>query len=117
MKKPREQDMIRPALQLLAYHGVRAWRNNSGAATAVSAAGKERFFRYGGEPGASDILGLVKRGPHRGRFFALELKMPGKKLTAKQKAFLDEIREDGGIGICASSLDQLNRLLAEELNH
>jgi hypothetical protein len=58
IKAPREQDLVRPALEPLALRGAFAWRNNSGAVAAAST-GKRRFIRFGGTPGASDILGIL----------------------------------------------------------
>ena len=87
----KEQDLVRPALQLLATRGVFCWRNNSGA-VAGEHAGKRRFLRFGGAPGASDLLGVLPGG----RFIAVELKRKGKKATPKQQAFLDAVAAQGG---------------------
>lgn len=41
-----------------------------------------------------DIIGC-----YRGRFFAIEVKAPGKKPTARQWFTLEKIRSTGGIGL------------------
>jgi hypothetical protein len=110
MKAPCEQSLVKPALDLLALRGCFVWRNNSGAMVAT-ANGKRRFVRFGGTPGASDILGLLPGG----RFLAVELKRPGGKLTAKQKSFLEAVRNQGGVGLVASSLKELDDLLRAAL--
>jgi hypothetical protein len=45
MKAPREQDMEKPALELLALRNVFAWRNITGAA-AIGAGKSRRFVRF-----------------------------------------------------------------------
>jgi hypothetical protein len=111
MKAPREQDLVGPALQLLAAKGVFAWRNNSGGITAFSASGRQRFFRFGGAPGASDILGVLPGGAGHppGRFLAIELKRPGRRPTPKQQSFLDMVRLQGGAALVIDDLKQLER--------
>lgn len=59
----------------------------------------KRFYR-GVPAGTADIIGC-----YDGRFFALEVKAPGGKLTARQAAFLEEIREMGGIAAVVRSVD------------
>lgn len=61
--------------------------------------------------GTSDIIGLFQ-----GTFFAIEVKSPqgmreylrqSNERVKNQKAFLDKVQMTGGIGICASSLDEV----------
>jgi penicillin-binding protein-related factor A (putative recombinase) len=53
--------------------------------------------------GTSDILGV-----RNGIFFAIEVKRPrAKRLTTGQTAFLMKVVENGGLGICATSLAQV----------
>ena len=52
-----------------------------------------------GFPGLSDLVGCTAEG----RFFALEIKMPGEKPRPNQLAFLDAMRKNGAIaGWCTS---------------
>jgi len=43
---------------------------------------------------------------HRGQFFAVELKAPGKKMTEQQCAIAERIRKSWGKVFCISTLDQ-----------
>jgi hypothetical protein len=109
MRKPREQDLVKPALQLLALRGAYVWRNNTGA-TSGEHQGKRRFIRFG-KPGSSDILGVLPGG----RFICVELKRKGNKPTALQRSFLEAVRSAGGAALVVSSLAELDRLLNEAL--
>jgi len=51
-------------------------------------------------------------GCHRGRFFAIEAKAPGKKPTARQVAILNDIRAAGGKVFVIDSEEELKPLLA-----
>jgi hypothetical protein len=104
MKAPREQDLVRPALELLGLRGCFVFRNNSGVMAATSN-GKRRFVRFGGAPGASDILGLLPGG----RFVCVELKRPGRRPTAKQKAFLAAVQALDGLALVVSDLAELDK--------
>jgi hypothetical protein len=42
-----------------------------------------------------------------GRFLAIEVKRPGGKLTLDQTAFLEAVRQNGGIAIVATSVDDV----------
>ena len=62
-----------------------------------------------GEKGIADIIGLTKKG----QFLAIEVKKRGKtpckdgKPTSEQLEFLANVRERGGMGILAYSLDDV----------
>jgi hypothetical protein len=109
IKAPREQDLVRPALELLALRGAFAWRNNSGAVAAASN-GKRRYIRFGGTPGASDILGILPGG----RFIAVELKSKDGRLTAAQRLFLLRVEDLGGLALVVRDLRDLAAALDEE---
>lgn len=51
--------------------------------------------------GVSDIVAL-----HKGRFFALELKVPGGQPTELQLEFISAVRANGGFACVAEGLDQ-----------
>ena len=53
--------------------------------------------------GISDIIGCLSNG----RFFAVEVKVPGNKPTMEQKLFLQRVSEHGGVAILAYSLDDV----------
>jgi hypothetical protein len=56
--------------------------------------------------GVSDILGVF-----HGRFLAIEVKSKVGKLTESQKAFLENVRDNGGIAILARSVSDVANAL------
>ena len=101
-----EHDIQNQILQYIPLRGGIAIRVNSGS---VLVKRDEKTYRYlGAEPGTSDIIGL-----YRTRFLAIEVKN-GKNLpTEVQVRFLETVRECGGIGIVAYSLDDVISVLDE----
>lgn len=104
MKASRETDLVRACLELLQLRGVYAWRNNSGGAVM----GK-RFVRFG-KKGSADILGVLGGG----RILAVECKMPGRKPSPDQRAFLDAIAAAGGLALVVRNVGQLDDALRAE---
>jgi hypothetical protein len=108
----KESDIVRACLDWLALHRIKAWRmNNTGIFDPV----KKVHRSFHGLRGVSDILGIL---PQRvrladgceetfGNFLAIEVKKPGEKPRADQEAFLQDIRDQGGIGLCVHSLIEL----------
>ncbi len=109
MREPREADVLRDCLLWLKWHGVYCWRQNQGAISGEHN-GKRRFLRFTSLPGISDILGIL---PPSGRLLAVECKRPGNKPTPEQAAFLDIVRQSGGVAICVHSVEELEQALAE----
>lgn len=107
-------------LTYLAYAGWLVIRVNSGAGGGTNEeTGKRRFFRFvtwlclGNDPqsaGVSDILALE---PETGRLWAIECKRPGKlkNVTKPQAAFLEAVRERGGVGIVVDGIDLLREVI------
>lgn len=60
--------------------------------------------------GVSDILAC---GPD-GRFWAIEIKRPGGKLTEEQGLFLSEVRRRNGVAFVAWSLEDVERRLGKK---
>jgi hypothetical protein len=52
--------------------------------------------------GISDILGIYK-----GRMLAIEVKRPGGRVSQEQRAFLERVNEEGGVGFVAYSVDDV----------
>lgn len=106
-----EADVLRSALLLIAANpGVlRCWRNNNAAVRRRDRSGRE-FWAFAGLRGVSDILGYVVGGS--GRFCALEVKRPAVPaigqsaggLMPEQRAFLEGVREAGGVAVAFSDL-------------
>lgn len=72
---------------------------------------KTKRFRSNKNPhrikGVSDILGLYK-----GRFLAIEVKVPKKYPTPEQKEFIAQVNARGGIAFVARSLADVERAFA-----
>jgi hypothetical protein len=60
--------------------------------------------------GVSDIIGCYK-----GRFFAIEVKRPGRHPTDAQQLFLKQVTEAGGLGILAYDVGMVATALGLEL--
>ena len=113
-RKPRPFALTRPTvpesavlaavLEVLAYHPAVAWagRFNSGAMR-VGAPGRERYVRFNGVPGLSDILGQLKTGA----MLAIECKRLGEHPTLEQQGFLDLVNRHGGLAFCARSAEDV----------
>ena len=103
---------------------INAWYVNTGASrytpkarvkvTAtgqrIEVPGKERFIRFG-RPGTSDTIGMI---PPNARWLAIEVKVWPDKPTPAQKAFLQEVRDWGGIGIVAYRVSDVRAELLKE---
>lgn len=100
-----ETDLVRAILKYLHVVGILAWRQNTGAAS-FQDAGRSRFVRFG-VPGISDILGVLPDG----RFLAIEVKMPGRKVTWKQCDFINAITDNGGLAFVATSIEDVQEKL------
>lgn len=105
MLEPKEADIVRDCLLWLKLHGVFCWRQNQGAISGEYN-GKRRFLRFSSATGISDILGIM---PPSGRLLAIECKRPGRKPTVEQEAFLQMIRDSGGLALCIHSLEELEQ--------
>jgi hypothetical protein len=99
-----ERDVLYAVSGYLFVKGIFHWRNNTGAYKEGS-----RYIRYGA-PGSSDIIGICPDG----RFLAVECKRPrGGRLTEKQREFLGRVNAAGGVGIVATSVEELEKQLKE----
>lgn len=70
---------------------------------------KEKRFRRPSKyykKGTSDILGIYKS-----KFLAIEVKTKTGKLNPFQKAFLENVNNEGGIGFVARSIEDVERYL------
>ena len=92
-------------LQILPLKGIKAWRQNNLAV---------RGRKFTGLLGVSDVIGYQKRG---GRFVAVEVKGPKDTLSNEQIEFLESIKKAGGIAIVATSTQQFEKELKEQLQN
>jgi hypothetical protein len=102
-----EQDIMRSIM--LAPHGCRLWRNNTGAIKDTDG----RLVRFGLCTGSSDLIGIRPVtitadmvGRRFGIFTAIEVKTPKGKPTEEQINFIQRVRELGGIAGVARSVDE-----------
>jgi hypothetical protein len=102
-----EQDIMRSIM--LAPHGCRLWRNNTGAIKDQTG----RLVRFGLCTGSSDLIGILPItitpemiGKRIGVFVALEVKTPKGKPTEEQINFIQRVRELGGFAGVARSVDE-----------
>jgi hypothetical protein len=63
------------------------------------------FVTAGLPPGSADLIGILCRGG-KGIFVALEVKCPGEKPRPDQLAFLNRIRDLGGIAAVVTSVEE-----------
>ena len=106
---PSEHE-IQQRIRLACGRGaVRLWRNNTGAL--VDQQG--RFVRFGLCKGSSDLIGLRSVvvmpemvGQRIAQFVALEIKTDSGAVSPEQKAFLQLVRQLGGLGAVCRSIEQ-----------
>lgn len=94
--------------------GLRLFRNNVGVAKLENGS----RLRYGLAVGSADLIGwlpIVIGTQHIGmtiaRFMAVEVKSKRGKLSPEQQAFLNAVRNAGGIATMARSIDELSNEL------
>lgn len=115
-KPPLEKVFQKAALQWLRLvKKCVVWRQNQGARkTTYKLKGgveKTSFVKFAGIKGISDLVGGV---PPYGQIIAVECKREGKEATPDQEAFLQMIRDIGGIAICTDNLDDLEKQFEEQ---
>jgi len=94
-----EANVLKAIRDYLDAKGVVYIRNNSGAVVGEHK-GKKRFFRFG-SPGSADLIGCSSSG----RFWACEVKAPGKKATKEQMEWLVNVRINDGYSIWVDNVD------------
>jgi hypothetical protein len=112
----KESDIVRACLDWLGLQRILAWRMNN---TGVFDPARKRFRSFHGLAGVADILGILPQAVRLddgtevtfGNFLAVEVKRPGAGARPEQEAFLDGIRQRGGIGLCVHSLRELEEQL------
>lgn len=102
---PLERDVQRAIIEYLSAHRSVAFygRFNSGTAITGDAQGNTRYTRFNTIKGFPDIHGMMKGG----RALYIEVKRPGGKLTDEQAEFLKKVRDSGGIGFMAESVEDV----------
>ena len=98
----KESDILQLVRRKASQLGAIVWRNNVGMLK--NSQGQPVF--YGLCKGSSDLIGIFK-----GKFLAIETKMPGKKPTPEQQKFIDTVNKEGGIAAVITHPDQLENIL------
>jgi hypothetical protein len=96
-------------LKRLRLHPAVAWveRLNSGAGQLAFADGtKSQWLRFSWR-GAPDLIGQLKDG----RILCVEVKRPSGRLRPDQHAFLNTVRQQGGVAFVARSVDDVKEQL------
>lgn len=101
---PLESSIQRAIFEYLRYEGIFCFRVNQQGVPLHDGSGR---WRRGPTRGISDILGILPGG----RFLAIEVKRPGEKPTPQQEAFLEAVNQSGGLGIVATSIDDVEKLI------
>lgn len=60
--------------------------------------------------GVADLIGIYK-----GKFIAIEVKQPGRRLTSEQAVFLAQVKDQGGISFMATSVEDTQLQLDGQL--
>lgn len=85
------------------------WRNAVGTGTNQSG----NMVKYGLGKGSADLIGMVRPS---GRTVALEIKLPGGRVSNDQQMFLALINSGGGFGRVVRSVDEANRAVDQAID-
>ena len=99
-KETRLQNEIRLAVSKEVRQCV-LFRNSVGTFKTSDGA----FVTAGLPAGSADLIGILSRGG-KGIFVAMEVKLPGEKPRPDQLAFLNRIRDLGGISGVVTSVEE-----------
>lgn len=103
-----EMEIVNAIIQYIQLLGGVAIRINSGMRVIQDSNGSTRAFR-GAPAGTSDIVACLPGG----KYAAIEVKTRRGKTTPAQDEFLQRVREAGGVGIVARSIEDVQAALEE----
>jgi hypothetical protein len=101
----KESALVSQIITYLNFKGHFVQRTNSGMIRIPNTNGGQRMMRLA-QAGTADITGCARDG----RFIAIEAKIKPNKPTALQEAYLNEIRNRGGIALVAYELEDVMNL-------
>jgi hypothetical protein len=108
---PTEKQIENSVLSYLKMRGIFVFKNQSvGVFDPVRKVFRKPQSKHQIK-GASDILGVLPGG----RFLAIEVKAPKGRPTKEQMMFLDAVNRNGGLGFIARSIEDVEEVLAKEL--
>lgn len=96
----KTSELTNEIIQFLYENRVHCWRQNT---TGIWNA-KKGIFLPAAKKGVSDILGVISRPPHTGRFLAVEVKYGRDTLSDEQEGFLLNVTRAGGLATVAKDL-------------
>jgi hypothetical protein len=99
-----ESRILSDCLRYLQVRGIYHWRNNVGSVQIRPG----QWYRFG-KVGSSDILGVLPGG----KILAVETKAKRGQLTPDQRAFLETVRDLGGMAVIARSWTDVDQALRE----
>lgn len=103
---PSETSLVRACLIFLNCQGAMVWRQNAGGMRMrVPGLRRDRFIRFAGITGISDIVGIGP--PPDGRAICVECKRGTNPLTRHQARFLDLASSHGAFAVCVWSVTDL----------
>lgn len=123
-KHQKEADLMREIQLEAAKYGCKLLRNNVG----VGWVGEHQFFggrmmitnprplHAGLGTGTSDLIGFTKKRTENGCvavFTAIEVKTANGRLTLEQSDFLQAVKADGGLAVCAHSVEDALTVIKE----
>lgn len=121
--RPRESEIQRNAITWLRHHGVFVCRRNVITVPIAATATTRRRFVRAGQPGMSDLWGLIPppgvvrdvfaKDAHieRWRYFDAECKRPGERPTLAQVEWLIGMNRMTGTSFWFESIDMLERVM------
>jgi penicillin-binding protein-related factor A (putative recombinase) len=99
----KEKAIENSILSFLKFNGIFAWKVESQGTYDAAKGIYRRKQSVHHLRGVSDIIGLLPSG----RLFACEVKSEKGRLSEHQKAFLENIKLNGGIAFVARSIDDV----------
>jgi hypothetical protein len=118
----REQELQQKIRAVLCHPDAptRLWRNNVGAWKNEETG---EFVEYGLAKGSADLVGIHRVvitpdmvGQAFGRFFAAEIKTPIGRVSAAQKAWLQTVKDFGGLAVVLRSVEEAENILRSNNN-
>lgn len=101
----KESDILKLVMIEASKLGCIVWRNNTG----VLKDARGIPVKYGLCVGSSDLIGITPNG----KFLAIEVKQPTKKLSPKQEIFIKTVRRMGGYAGVAYSPDDVKNIIKD----
>ena len=100
----KETVLMRKVMCALSEYGCFVLRTNAG--TFYDSRGNRVTIGF---KGLSDLVGCTKNG----RFFAVEIKLPGEKPREDQQKFIDAMKRTGAIAGCAHSVEEALKIVED----